>query len=146
MFFVVGGSAHWIASRTVELDRYERRETTVLPATIGGECLQCLVEKLPQVEGYTLCHITTGNAYRGCRTGDRANFTSVDDPNSPFSQTLTVRLDEFHRSRPESEGAAAVTAVESLLRANAATTREHPVDREMRETAIEALRIIADEL
>ena len=118
MFFVVGGSAHWIASRTVELDRFERRETTVLPATIGNECLQCLVEKLPQVELYTLCHIPTGNAYKGCRIGDRANFTSIDDAHSPFSQTLTVRLDEFHRTRPESEGAAAVAAVEDLLRAN----------------------------
>ena len=118
MFFVVGGSTHWIASKTADLDRYECRETTVLPATIGNECLQCLVEKLPQVEIYTLCHIPTGNAYRGCRIGDRANFTSVDDPDSPFSQTLTVRLDEFHRNRPESEGAAAVAAAEALLRAN----------------------------
>lgn len=145
MFFVVGGSAHWIASKTAELERYDRREMTVLPRTIGKECLQCLVEQLPQVELYTLCHIPTGNAFQGCRIGDRANFTSIDDPDSPFSQTLTVRLDEFHRSRPESEGADAVAAVESLLRANDAT-RTGPADRDMRETMIEALRILADEL
>lgn len=146
--FTYRADGEWAAHKDSEVQRYLDRETTVLPGTLSRDCLQCLVQDMAQDVAYTLCHVPTRKVYTGFRASDMGSFfrKTKMSPTIELTESLFIRLDEFHPGSPEADAADAVTAVESLLRANAATTCEHPVDRDMRETAIEALRILRDEL
>lgn len=145
--FTYRADGEWAAHKDAEMQRYLNRLTNVLPGTLSRDCLQCLVREMAQGAAYTLCHVPTRRAFNGFRLGDMATFYHVvaESPAIDVKESIFVRLDEFHQGRPETDAAEAVAAVESLLRANDAT-RTGPADRDMRETMIEALRILADEL
>lgn len=120
MHFTFRADGEWAAHKDAEVQRYINRETTVLPATLSRDCLQCLVRDMAQTVAYTMVHLPTRTTYAGFRLGNVATFSTAAQtaPGVELRQSLFIRLDEFHQGSPETDAADAVAAVESLLRAN----------------------------